>query len=706
MLVLILSSVKEQRRLAAIMFTDIVGYSALMSKDEEGSLQILSKNRELQKATLSRHNGEFIKEIGDGTLSIFQSSWDAVRCAMELQSTLHRTACFQLRIGIHQGDIVITEKDVFGDGVNIASRIQALCEPGGILISATVYHDVRNKTGITADCLGEKILKNIDEPVKIYSISTECIQKIPEQSSKESQSRQGNIGLRTSQGIWSRKRATGVAAILILAIILTGGYFIVSKKQGTPTRDEESSALIDSGQVWTNSIAVLPFTDLSPDKDQEYFCDGMAEELINVFTNVPDLKVVARTSAFSFKGKEVDIRDIGEKLNVKTILEGSVRKSGNQLRISAQLIDVENGYHMWSQTYDRELKDVFTIQDEISSAIVSALKAKLLPGEKIEKKQTGNAEAYQSYLKGRFFWNKRTATDLQKAIDYFKQATEKDSYYAMAYAGLASTYVVLPEYASQSPGDSYPLADNAAKKALELDPTLAEPHAVLGTINTDYEWNWKEAEREYRTAIELNPNYPTAHHWYSLHLMKFGRFDEALSEINMALVLDPLSPIINVNVGYVLYHMRQYDKAIDQYHKTLELDPDFAGAYIPLGVVYLCQGKFDDAIAELKKVRTIVGSHPFGLPELGFAYARSGDKNNALQALQDLFTFREEGYAVTFGIAMVYYGLHERDKMYEWLEKSYQERDFLLSYMIEPFWDEIRSDPEFIALLRKMGLEK
>ncbi|HNS17070.1 MAG TPA: adenylate/guanylate cyclase domain-containing protein [Bacteroidales bacterium] len=699
---------KEQRKLAAIMFTDIVGYSALMTKDEKVALQILGKNRELQKVSLRKYHGEFIKEIGDGTLSIFQSSWDAIRCAIELQNTLNEEAYFQLRIGIHIGDIVISEKDVFGDGVNVASRIQALCEPGGILISEKVYDDIRNKPGIKVDCLGEKMLKNIDEPVKIYAISAECFKRVSEQhSAKDIQPKQGKGWLRTGLGVLTPNRTIGIAAVIILAIIITGGYFIFCKKQGTSPFDKEGSALKDNRQVWTNSIAVLPFTNLSPEKDQEYFCDGMVEELINVLSHIPELKVVARTSAFSFKGKEVDIRDIGEKLNVRNILEGSVRKSGNQLRISAQLIDVSDGYHLWSNTYDRELKDVFVIQDEISLAIVDALKTKLLPGDKIEKQQTENTEAYQLYLKGRFFWNKRTATDLQKAIGYFSQAIEKDPEYAMAYTGLASTYVLLPEYAALSSSESYRKADSAAKKALELDPALAEPHSVLGIIKQDYEWDWTGAEIEYKKAIEINPNYPTAHHWYTIYLYLLGRSDEALSEINRALELDPLSPIINVNLGDVLFFMRQYDKAIDQYHKTLELDPDFAPAHLPLGYIYTLHGKFDEAITEFKKMRTIVGNNPYGLSLLGFAYARSGDKDNALKALHDLFDFMEQGYTVAFDIAIIYYGLGYRDHMFEWFEKSYQERDFRLTRMkIEPIYDDLRSDSRTIALLRKMGLGK
>ncbi len=703
---------KEQRKLAAIIFTDIVGYSGMMSKDEKLAMSVLLKNRNVQKDAIKKFNGEFIKEIGDGTLSIFQSSWDAVSCAIDIQKIISSEFSFQLRIGIHIGDIIISESDVFGDGVNIASRIQALCEPGGICISQRVYEDIKNKSGIKVDCVGEKLLKNIDQPVSIYAIAAECIQNIlvQQRSDEETHSQSGEIKRNAKKVPSVRKLYIGISTAIVTIIILIAGYFLFPKKTALnkSLSNTEGSFKRKAKAIWTNSIAVLPFTDLSPDKDQEYFCDGISEELINVMTQIPELKVVARTSAFSFKGKEIDIRDIGEKLNVKTILEGSVRKSGNQLRISAQLIDVNNGYHLWSQTYNRELKDVFTIQNEIALTIVAALKTNLLLNEKeqIEKKSTENTEAYQLYLKGRFYWNKRTADDIQKAIDYFTQAIEKDSAYAMAYAGLAASYILLPEYAAISSEDIFAKAIIAVKKALELDPTLAEPHAVLGIIKTEYEWDWTGAELEYKKAIELNPNYPTAHHWYNIYLRNFGRLDEAYREVKLALERDPLSPIINVNLGDVLYIMRQYDKAIEQYLKTIELDPDFASAYSPLGVVYALQGKFDNAIAELRKVQTIIRNTPYSLSRLGFAYARSGDKSQALQILDDLFTFREQGYKVAFDIAIVYYGLDDRAKTFEWLEKSLPERDFRLPRMkTEPFWDGIRSDMRFIALLKKMGME-
>ncbi len=691
------------------MFTDIVGYSALMSKDEKVALQILNKNRELQKVALHKHHGEFIKEIGDGTLSIFQSSWDAVSCAMELQNTLNETAYFQLRIGIHIGDIVISEKDVFGDGVNIASRIQALCEPGGILISETVYHDIRNKAEIKADCLGEKMLKNIDTPVKIYAISAECFKRISEQqTTKETQPQQGKGWLKTMYGVLARKRTLGIATVIILAIIITGGYFIFSKKQRISPSDKERSALKDNRQVWSNSIAVLPFTNLSPEKDQEYFCDGMVEELINVLSHIPELKVVARTSAFSFKGKEVDIRDIGEKLNVKTILEGSVRKSGNQLRISAQLIDVNNGYHLWSQNYDRELKDVFTIQDEISSAIMAALKTKLLPETEnlIGKKQTKSTEAYELYLKGRFYWNKRTVDALKKANDYFNQAIGKEPDYALAYAGLALSYTCFPQFGFSSE-EFFLKAEAAAEKALTLDSTLADAYAVLGDINCEFRWDWVVAKKQYLKSIDLNPNNPTTHQWYAAFLLYTGKPDQAMAEIQYAYDLDPLSLIINTNLGdFYQYTIHQYDKAIEQYNKTIELDSNFWGPYVGLGLVYEARGKFNEAINMYQKAKSLQ-SMPSLLRQMGCIYIKTGKQIDGMKILKELLTYSSQGYPVSYDIACLYFCLGEKDKTFKWLETSYENREEgILDLTFEPFWDSLRPDPRFIALLRKMGLEK
>jgi len=694
------------------MFTDIVGYSAMMSKDEKQAMSILLKNRIIHKAAIRKFNGEFIKEIGDGTLSIFQSSFDAVACAIEIQNSLKGDNSFQLRIGIHIGDIVLSEKDVFGEGVNIASRIQTLCEPSSVCISGRVYEDIKNKTGIKAECLGEKMLKNIDLRVNIYLIGSECAKALMEAqaSVKKSQTLLGKTLQKLSHAKTGRKAfmyatLTSLAIILFLLI-----YFLILEK--SPHDEPISKKMIsinkDGEFSWKSSVAVLPFTDLSPDKDQEYFCDGIAEELINVMTSIHELKVVARTSAFSFKGKEDDIRNIGKKLNVKTILEGSVRKSGNQLRISVQLIEVKNGYHIWSHVYDREMKDVFDIQKEIASAIVSTLKTTLLPEEQkqLQKKHLENHEAFQLYLKGRFHWNKRTKADLYKAIDYFNKTIEVDSNYALAYAGLASTYVILPEHTSMMQNEFYKKALFYAEKASEKDSTIAEPYAVSGMIKFAKEFDWESSEKEFKRAIELNPNYPTAHHWYSMYLRYQGRFEESHAECKLALELDPLSPVLSTNLGWTLFSMQEYDLAQDQFSRTIALYPDFPLPYLGLAAINLTHDRFDEAIAEYRKGEKYDIGDTSNLAMNGYILAKTGKEGDALKVIDQLLEYYENGYSASMGIALVYIGLGDEDKTFEWLLKAYNEKDVkLVELKIDPSWNSLHMDPRFNVLLRKIGLD-
>jgi TolB-like protein/Flp pilus assembly protein TadD len=700
------------RKLAAIMFTDIVGYSALMSKDESQALRILEENRELHRSALGQFNGEYVKEVGDGTLSIFQSSWDAVSCALEIQRLLSHSAAYRLRIGIHIGDIVFSDKDVFGDGVNIASRIQGLCEPGGICVSERVYEDIKNKAGMKALCIGKKSLKNIALPVNIYSIETEFTESLQALQKQGRNSLQRPVQVREGAPTSSRRKAIlGTTLVILIGLVLAVIYLAFHQRpwlqrilSGT---EEESNK--EGESAWPNSIAVLPFIDLSPAKDQEYFCDGMSEELINVMANIPGLKVVARTSAFSFKGKGMDVREIGRKLKVKTILEGSVRKAGEQLRISAQLVNVKNGYHLWSKNFDRELKDVFTIQDEIASEIVASLKTKLLPEERelIGRNPTENTEAYQLYLKGRFYWNKRTEEDLQKAIGYFRQAIGMDAGFATAYAALASAYVLLPEY-SGLPSKDYNLkAKEAADKALELDHTLAEPHATLGLIKIQTDYDWAGAEYELQRAIELNPNSPTAHHWYSFYLRFQGKLDDALAESMLALELDPLSLVIGTNVGWIYYFMRQFDRAKEQFQKTIELDPDFHTAYNGLAEVLTYQGKYEEALAVLGKASA--GGRPdlYGRTLVGFIYARTGRKKEALEIIGEFTAVMQQGRTLSLAVAAVYGGLEDWDKTFAWLDKAYENREVGLAELkISPSWEKLRPDRRYAVLMEKMGLDK
>jgi len=460
---------------------------------------------------------------------------------------------------------------------------------------------------------------------------------------------------------------------------------------------------------WIHSIAVLPFADLSPQKDQEYFCDGVAEELINALTKIRELRVVARTSAFSFKGRDADIREIGRKLGVETILEGSVRKAGNRLRITAQLINIADGYHLWAERYDREMDDVFAIQDEVTLAITEKLKIKFLEGDKskIIKRYTEDLEAYQLYLKGRYFWNKRAEKSLEKAIEYFEQAIETDPNYALAYSGLADCYNLLPWWSMTAPRDAHPKAKTAAMKALEIDPHLAEAHTSLAFALMQYDWNWPAAEREFKAAIELNRGYAAAHHWYFEFLAARGRLDEALAEILKAQALDPLSLIINSALGWQFYFARNYDQAINQSQKTLELDPNFMWAQYILSASYLQSSRADEVIGELQKSAEGPGGHPLLMAVLGAAYATRGHRDKAQGLLEGLKKQAGQNYVMPFYIAIIYLGLGEKAQVFEWLERAYEERNYWLVFLkADPMFDSLHSEPRFRTLLGKVGLEE
>ena len=458
----------------------------------------------------------------------------------------------------------------------------------------------------------------------------------------------------------------------------------------------------------SKSIAVLPFKNLSDSKEDEYFSDGLTEDIITQLSKISGIeKVIARTSVMRYKETDKSIREIGKELDVATILEGSVRRAGNQIRVVAQLIDVQNEGHLWADTYDKEMTQVFAIQSDVAKQIATALEAKISPTVKssIEKKQTENAEAYQFYLKGRFYWNKRTVPDLQKSIEYFNQAIEKDKFYALAYAGLANSYVVLTAF-GLSTEEYYQKAKEAATKALECDSTLAEAHTVLALIKENH-YDWTNAERIYKRAIELNPGYPTAHQWYSGLLNTLGRFDDAITEASRAVELDPLSLIINYSLSRTLLHMRQYTQAIDQCNKGIELDPNFPWSYSVRGNVAEEQGKFDEAIKDYQKAKLLSHSDPSAIGDIGGVYARAGRKDDALKVLRELTEYSKQGYSVSYYTAQIYYRLGDKERTFELLERSIYAHDTsVMDMSSNPLWDDLRSEPRFVALLKKVGLRK
>jgi serine/threonine-protein kinase len=455
------------------------------------------------------------------------------------------------------------------------------------------------------------------------------------------------------------------------------------------------------------SIAVLPFVNMSADPDNEYFCDGLAEELINALTKIEQLYVVARTSAFSFKGKNTGIREIANTLNVRTVLEGSVRKIGNRLRITAQLISAADGYHLWSERYDRQMKDVFEIQDEISLSIVNVLKGKLLGEEKsaLLRRHRADPEAYQLYLRGRYYWNLRTRNGLQRAIDSFREAINIDATYALAYAGIADAYNLLPGHGGLAPKDCFPKAKQAALKALEIDHTLAEAYTSLGFSSYRFYLDWNGAKANFEQAIKLNANYSTAHHWYSEFLTMLGLFEEALLHAQRALHLDPLSLPINTDLGQTFFFARQYERAIEQINKTIELDPVFTRAHILLGAAYEQRKEYQQAIDEFMTAVASSGGNTLPLAALGHAYASVGNTEEAEKILEELIELSHSRYVSPSDVAIVFIGLRRIERALEWLEKAYDDKSVWLVWLkVDPRLDRLRAmSPEFKDLLLRIG---
>ena len=456
------------------------------------------------------------------------------------------------------------------------------------------------------------------------------------------------------------------------------------------------------------AIAVLPFADMSPEKDQEYFCEGMAEEVINALAQVEGLRVVSRSSSFQFRGKSYDVRDVGEKLSVGAVLEGSVRRAGNRLRITAQLVGVSDGFHIWSERYDREMKDIFDVQDEISRAIVEALKVKLVGEQQKQliKRYTENLEAYHLYLKGRYYWNQRVPGALKKAHEYFQQALAEDPNYALAYTGLADCYLVRGYFGISPPKEVMPQAKASVLKALDLDDTLAEAYTALGVVTAIYEFEWLEAEQHFRRALELNPGYATAHSWYAFFdLTPMGRLEEAAQESRRSQELDPLSAPINTIVGAILYFQRQYQAAIQELQKALELDRDFPAAHYYLAKSWSALGMEEPAIAAFQKAREASGNNLGFTGWLACCYGTWGRKSEAQQLLDEFQNPSQQRYVPAHSIGAVYLGLGDEDRAFEWFEQACEERSSILAWLnVDSAYDRVRSDARFAALAKKMGL--
>jgi TolB-like protein/DNA-binding winged helix-turn-helix (wHTH) protein/Tfp pilus assembly protein PilF len=457
------------------------------------------------------------------------------------------------------------------------------------------------------------------------------------------------------------------------------------------------------------SLAVLPFESLSNDASQDYFADGMTDELISDLGQISALRVISRTSVMSYKRARKPLPEIARELNVDAVVEGTVLRSGNEVRITAQLIEASADKHLWSQSYEGELRNTLALQNDVARAIADQIRINLNPQEKaaLKKVRVVNPEAFESYLKGRYFWNKRTAQGLSVALAYFNQAIGEDPTFAQAYSGLADTYALLGDwqYAVMTPKEALPKAKASAIKALELDSALGEAHNSLAFCLDGFEWDFEAAGKEFQRAIELNPNYATAHHWYAWHLGLLGQYDDALAEMRKAENLDPLSLIINSDLAELLLIAHSYDESMRQSRKTLEMDPNFALAHNQLGQAYLRKQMYDPAIAELEKAVQLSAGSPTCEANLARAYAASGSRSGAEKLLSDLKKRSNPSASLASEIAMIYAALGNRDQAMNWLEKGYEER-FNPGVLLRPGFDPLRSDPRFETLVRRIGLPR
>ncbi len=456
----------------------------------------------------------------------------------------------------------------------------------------------------------------------------------------------------------------------------------------------------------TKSIAVLPFDNLSGDPDNAYFAEGVQDEILTRLAKVADLKVISRTSTQRFKSAPSDLRDIAKQLGVMNILEGSVQKANDQVRVNVQLINAVTDAHLWADIYDRKLTDLFAVESDIAKTIADTLQAKITGSEKslISKTPTTNNEAYELYLKGRFFWNKRTGTDLRKAIDYFNQAIAKDPNYALAYSGLADSYLLLSPYGAAAPKDSVPQAKAAVKKALELDGTLAEAHASSARILSGYDFDSQRAIAEFERALQLNPNYATAHHWFAAGpLLALARFDQSIAEAKRSIELDPLSLINNADFGNDYYFTKRYDEAIAQLRKTIEMEPHFYLAHYYLGQALQLKGQLSEAIVEYRKAVQL-DEDPFALALLGQAHARAGQRDEANKILTQLNQEAKARYVSAYGVGLVFLGLGDKNRAIEELERAYRENDGgnVYNIKIDPMLDDLRGTPRFEELAEKI----
>lgn len=671
----------EDRRLAAIMFTDIVGYTALMGSNEDKAFQLLRKNRDLQRPLIKKYRGEWLKEMGDGILASFNTASDAVRCAGEIQNEAKK-AGIPLRIGIHEGEVVFEGGDVLGDGVNVASRLEELAEEGCINISGAVYKDIKNKAGISIEFVEEKILKNVDEPIKVYKVQCEEQEQSIEEPDK------------------SEKTARKIKFFyIILAVVVAIVALLIWYTQPTETVVEPDK-----------SIAVLPFANLSNDPDQEYFSDGMMDEILMHLYKIGDLDVTSRTSVMQYKGTTKTVPQIAKELGVVHVLEGSVRKTEDRVRITVQLIDAFHDKHLWAESYDRDLKDVFAIQSDVAQKIAEALKTEITPEVKkrIESIPTENTEAYSLYLQARFLLSNDVANYNESTQILLKKAITLDPEFAEAYAELGWYWLVRGNFISDlDPEEVLKKALPMLNKSVEIKRDLADVHLNLACYYLWYEWDFQTAEKEYNIFVKLNPSNKDRSSLFSDLFLATGRFNQALkfSENNLKDEPNYIGHWLATALGY--YFTDQEEKAIRQIKTAMKMFPQNEYFLGGAARIYVYAGRYESAIELTKRILEIRDiRYPRLLGNLAIAYYHTGEENKAREIMEELQQKSELSSVGSpyFYIAMIYAQMGETDLAFKCLDKAYKAHEIEMYWLkVEPPFEPLRSNPRFQVMLDKIG---
>jgi adenylate cyclase len=647
------------RRLAAIMFTDIVGYTALTQRDESRSMRLLQTHNGILRPVFQKFRGREVKTIGDAFLLEFSSALDALICAVSIQEALSNynrsgvpdSEQMKLRIGIHLGDVIYRDGDVFGDAVNIASRIQPLADPGGICVSEQVYDQVRNKTSYEWVENQQVTLKNVSYPVDVYYVV------LP----------------------WEPR-----------------------PKPAAPHGASDAIPI-------KRRLAILPMANLTQNPQDEYIADGMTEELITALSSVRDMRVIARTSVMRYKGSTKGVSEIAKELNVGSVVEGSILKHDNKIRVKVQLIDGSTEEHLFGTSYDREFQDIFAVQSDIAKQVSKALKAKLRTIEKqrMEKEPTKSLDAYSHYLQGRFALHRRTKDAMREAVRAFERSVATDSRFAKAYAGLADTYLLMGSYGYAEAKESYGKAKGYVSMALDLDEGLAEAHVSLGFLLETYYYDFAAARREFDRAISLSPSYAQARHWSGINFAILGDLERAVLEMEKAQEADPLSAQIATVLGGFYTYLNRNDEAHFQWDKALRSHPGNYPLYLNRGMYFAQAGEKEKALADINKALELSANGPTVKCIAGYVYATIGDRTKAEETLNELVDLSKLEYVSPFYLSMIYAALGRTDECLAAIESSLEDRSCEVESLLQDrIFEAIRAAPRFSEVLKRLGLQE